>query len=363
VHVVHDLGYRHARLHRSWRHSLLLALTAARVTPRLRTSFLSILFLLTASALGAEAVSRERDALTIATWNLEWLIAPAHFQMLKQHCIPKGAPPAPDSIPCDVAHRLERSERDFAALARYARELDADVIALQEVDGETAARLVFPDYTFCFTRRAHVQNNGFAIRAGLPHRCDPDLESLSLGDTLRRGAQLTLYPGEPHELRLLSVHLKSGCSDPPLSRDDKACRDLTRQAPRLREWMDEQDHAGRPYVVLGDFNRDLLSDAGPGGLWQQLSGAGAGRLVNAASGEPFRKCVPGQGYAAYIDHIVLSRGLAAGLVPGSFARLTYRPIDARRTRLSDHCPVAVRTRIQQIVAAPDRGELRDTHQE
>lgn len=295
------------------------------------------------------AHAEPRNSLTLATWNLEWLIAPSSFQHLKAHCLPKGAPPAPNTLPCDVAQRLERSERDFAALARYARELNADVISLQEVDGEAAARLVFPGYTFCFTRRAHVQNNGFAVRASVPHRCDPDLESLSLGDSLRRGAQLTLYPGERREMRLLSVHLKSGCADKPLSRADKACYDLARQIPALRRWIDEQERSGQPYAVLGDFNRDLLGDTTPGGLWQQLSGPSEPpHLVNVASGQAFRNCVPGQGYAAYIDHIVLSRGLALAVVPGSFSRLTYRPVDARRARLSDHCPVAIRAHIQQI---------------
>ena len=320
----------------------------ALATPRVvqRLALLAGAWLLTAPL---AALAGPADSLTFATWNLEWLIAPSDFQSLKYHCIPKGAPPAPTSLPCDVVQRLERSERDFAALARYARELNADVISLQEVDGEPAARLVFPGYSFCFTRRPHVQNNGFAIRAGVPHRCGPDLESLSLGDSLRRGAQLVLYPGESRELHLLSVHLKSGCSDKPLDGAEKACHDLTRQIPELRRWIDEQERAGRPYAVLGDFNRDLLGETAPGGLWYQLQGAaGPPRLVNAASGQTFRNCVPGQGYTAYIDHIVLSRGLAAALVPGSFARLTYRPSDARHTRLSDHCPVAVRARIQQI---------------
>ena len=116
-------------------------------------------------------------------------------------------------MPCDVARRFERSSRDFSVLARYARELDADVVALQEVDGADAARLVFPDYSFCFTSRRHVQNTGFAVRRGIPFRCEPDVQSLSLGDSLRRGAELAVFPGAPDEMRLLSVHLKSGCSD------------------------------------------------------------------------------------------------------------------------------------------------------
>ncbi len=201
-----------------------------------------------------------------------------------------------------------------------------------------------------------MQNNGFAIRASVPHRCGPDLKPLSLGDSLRRGAQLVLYPGEPREIHLLSVHLKSGCSTQPLAGEDKACRQLTRQIPELRHWIDEQERAGRLYGVLGDFNRDLLRDSGTAqGLWRQLTAPPEERLVIAARGQPFRNCVPGQAYGGYIDHIVLSRGLAATVLPGSFERRTYRAADARHARLSDHCPVAVRTRIQQIPAGPGGG--------
>ncbi len=92
-------------------------------------------------------------------------------------------------VPCDVAHELARSSEDIAALRRHARALDADVIALQEVDGPEAARLVFPDHEFCFSGRVAVQNNGFAIRRGLPFACGPDLRDISLDDDVRRGVE------------------------------------------------------------------------------------------------------------------------------------------------------------------------------
>ena len=100
-------------------------------------------------------------------------------------------------MPCDVAHELARSSEDIAALRRYARALDADVIALQEVDGPEAARLVFPDHEFCFSGRVAVQNNGFAIRRGLPFACGPDLRDISLDDDVRRGVELRVFPGPP----------------------------------------------------------------------------------------------------------------------------------------------------------------------
>lgn len=309
------------------------------------------------SAVSAQSATRPGASLKLATWNLEWLIAPADLKALKASCTPPdaSAPAAVRQIPCDVAYRLERGARDFRVLAQYATRLDADVIALQEVDGAAAASLVFPGYRFCFTARNHVQNNGFAIRAGLPYRCDPDLRSLAPNDRLRRGAQLVLFPGEPRELRLLGVHLKSGCSRDPLDGPSKACAELARQVPALEAWVDEQARAGRRFAVLGDFNRNLLGEQGPArspagrlrNAWAELDDADPPEadLVNAAEHAPMRNCRPGQSYDAYIDFIVLSRRLGIDLIPGSFERITYSARDAHRTRLSDHCPMAARIRL------------------
>jgi len=310
------------------------------------------------AAVAIPGTASAQETVRIATWNLEWLISPAEFKRLKADCVPQGARVRANArrLPCDVTTRFERSSRDFSVLARYARSLDADVVALQEVDGPSAARLVFPDYDFCFSGRQHVQKTGFAIRRGVPFRCGPDNRALSLGDTLRRGKELVLFPGEAREVRLLSVHLKSGCSREPLTAQDKACRDLARQAPILEAWIDAQARAGKRFAVLGDFNRDLLSEAsrratlGPSeSLWEELDDGSPPEadLRNAAEGEAFRNCTPGQGYRGYIDNIVLSRTLGAEAIAGSFARVTYSAADARHARLSDHCPVSIRLKIEQ----------------
>lgn len=295
--------------------------------------------------------------LKLATWNLEWLIAPEALQALRGRCTPEGvrAPPGTRSIPCDVAAKLNRSRADFDALARYARQLDADVIALQEVDGASAARLVFPGYRFCFTGSRNVQNTGFAIRPGIPYRCGPDLKALSLGDSVRRGAGLVLYPGEPRELRLLSVHLKSGCGNRLLDDRRKECAAVARQVPVLEGWIDREAAAGRPFAVLGDFNRNLLRDLGPARsetgaplrLWPEIDDGAPpdADLANTAEGQRFVNCSMRQTFRGYIDYIVLSRSLGTVVVPGSFDRVVYRTEDAVRRKLSDHCPVSIRVRI------------------
>src|SRR5215510_10947441 len=131
--------------------------------------------------------------LKIATWNLEWFMTPETLRALTPACTPADAPRdgARRAVPCDVAHELARSNEDIAAMRRHARSLNADVIALQEVDGADAAKLLFTDYEFCFSGRVAVQNNGFAIRRGLPFACGPDLQGLSLDDDVRRGVVLT----------------------------------------------------------------------------------------------------------------------------------------------------------------------------
>jgi endonuclease/exonuclease/phosphatase family metal-dependent hydrolase len=308
------------------------------------------------SAAATTAVASRGGTLKLATWNMEWLIAPETLRALRANCVPDGASPGRRErfVPCRVATELQRSATDFTAIARYAKRLDADVIALQEVDGPGTARRVFPDHEFCFTSRKHVQNTGFAIRRGLPFRCS-EYQPLSLNGRVRRGAELVLFPGEPRELHLLSVHLKSGCGRRTLDSGRDQCTVLASQVPELERWIDTRAARGLPFAVLGDFNRDLLDDRGPArassgalrSLWAEIDDGEPAEsdLALAAEGQRFTNCAPNQNYGGFIDHIVLSRTLAERRVPGSFDRVVYDPADALRLKLPDHCPVAVSVRL------------------
>ena len=309
----------------------------------------TIFLLLAAVACGAA----QDPELKIATWNLEWFMQPQTLRALTPACLPREAPRdgARRAVPCDVAHELVRSNEDIAALRRYAASLDADVIALQEVDGIDAARLVFPGYEFCFSGRIAVQNNGFAIRRGLPFSCGADLATLSLADDVRRGVELVLFPASPRELRLLSVHLKSGCARDALDATRPSCVELRRQVPLLEAWIDDQAAGHKPFAILGDFNRDLLHEPPGASLWAEIDDADppAADLVNTAEGQTFQNCMPSQTFSGFIDYIVLGRDMARGLVPGSFGREIYRPRDAARRKLSDHCPVFIRLKVADAI--------------
>jgi endonuclease/exonuclease/phosphatase family metal-dependent hydrolase len=287
--------------------------------------------------------------LKLATWNLEWLMTPETVRALTPACLPRDASRdgARRALPCDVAARLRRSGEDIAAMRRHVRRLGADVIALQEVDGDEAARLVFPEHSFCFSTRVHVQNIGFAIRKGLPFQCGPELVGLSLEDDVRRGVELRLFPGTPREMRFLSVHLKSGCSRDALDSERPSCGKLAAQIPELERWIDAQASRRIPFAVLGDFNRDLRRESSTISLWNEIDDADPpdADLVNTAEGKEFQNCSPSQTFSGYIDYIVLGRRMARGLVAGSFGRELFRPKDALRRKMSDHCPVFIRLRV------------------
>jgi len=291
--------------------------------------------------------------LKLATWNLEWFMTPETLRALTPACSPADAPRdgARRAVPCDVAHELARSRQDIAALKRHARTLNADVVALQEVDGPEAARLVFPDYQFCFSGRIAVQNNGFAIRRGLPFLCAPDLADLSMNDDVRRGVELRLFPGTAQELRLLSVHLKSGCARDSLDSTRPTCGVLARQVPVLERWIDAQAAGKKPFAVLGDFNRDLRREPSGPSVWAEIDDASppGADLVNTAEGQAFQNCMSSQTFSGYIDYIILGRQMAQGLVKDSFGRELFPLKDAQRRKLSDHCPVFIRLRVADAV--------------
>ena len=95
----------------------------------------------------------------------------------------------------------------------------------------------------------------------------------------------------------------------------------------------EQRRRGHRIVIIGDFNRE------------PSPALGSLQLEDAARGAAFNNCFPGQMHTGYIDHILLDPALLARAVPGSFQHLTYRVLDAHRRKLSDHCPLAIRLKV------------------
>lgn len=304
-------------------------------------------------ALAGPAAAAER--LTLATWNLEWLMAPATFDALAADCLGNGrrAGGGERAIPCNIVPKARWSEADLARLAAFAKTLPLDVVALQEVDGPAAAARVFADHSFCFTKRRHVQNVGFAVRRGIPHRCNRDYRALGLADNdVRWGADVTLWPGTKRAIRLLAVHLKSACNRDPLTDPRPACRTLQQQVPALEAWIDRRAREGVAFAVVGDFNRRFDRERGAArdargrivAMWPELDDGEPAEadLLDAGADHGPVGCGTGHGARMPIDHIVLGRSLARRLVPGSFRAWDY---PAGR-RWPDHCVLSIEVELE-----------------
>ena len=295
----------------------------------------------------------ESKKVRIASWNVEYLMTPQTHVALRATCAENGGMVGGDdrTLPCAITRREPRSEADYESLRRYAAELRADIVALQEVDGPDAAEQVFPGYDFCFSTRGHTQKNGFAIRGGLPFRCEPEYEPLSVGNAVRRGAVATFFPGTDNEFRLMSVHLKSGCPAGPLTAPGRNCDLLSRQVEPLEQWIEAEANAGRRFGVLGDFNRRFSIEKGPArdadgriqNVFAELDDGepAASKLTDVTRKATFVPCTTGSPYKEYIDTILLGRDLAKSMLKKSFVRVAFNDEDAKSRWLSDHCPVGI----------------------
>lgn len=270
----------------------------------------------TAPSAATAAAFPGKDTLVLASWNLEWLSS------------------------TDRGGTVARSPADFARLRKYAERLNADVIAVQEVQSEAALARVFNSerYAFHVAQDGSAQHTGFVYDRRLTVQHLPDYTALNIGD-LRSGAELLVsWSGRP--VRLLSVHLKSGCFDEPLG-NGAECLKLASQIPALERWIDARGEEGVLFAVLGDFNRRLFaSTLEP--VWMDLDdGEPAESDLFSPTNGAHVQCWK-RPNSEFIDHLVLSRTLSRAFVPNSFRELIYDVTDQRHRRtLSDHCPISL----------------------
>jgi len=329
-----------------------------------KSAFVLLLLLLPTGGalLGGCTNSLAQSGLVLASWNMEHLAAA-------------------DGIGCRA-----RSEADFAALRKVAVALGADVVALQEVENEAAVARVFDPAVYDIVvasrsddrrgdcrgtpgQRRTAQRTGFAIHRArlvaqrLDWRALPPFRDIGV-DGRRWGTRIRIEPlgaGEDGAgLELMSLHLKSGCAWGRLDGHNVRrgqCLILRRQRGILEQWIDGRAADDMPFVLIGDFNRQLdqpnddfwaAIDDGEVCDWRKdrelgracLPGSAAADedadLTLASAGVPFAYPYnPKYPYA--VDHFVFSGSAAEWMIGGSYRALGY---DADPLP-SDHHPIRI----------------------
>jgi exonuclease III len=205
----------------------------------------------------------------------------------------------------------------------------------------------------CTSRGAGTQHLAFALREPLAARAR--CTQVPLGDEGAAGASNAGRHALALQLdgrSLLNLHLKAGCSGGPIDGTHRpACATLQRQAQALQAWIDGQANAGRRFVLLGDFNRDLraerrhparhdgsdpaaaLTDAASvRNLWPELDDGR--RRLHWVDTE--RRAAREAGCLVSLDHLIEGGPEPDREAPTepTRARLVPAPADA-----SDHCPL------------------------
>ena len=266
--------------------------------------------------------SAQAAPLKFTTWNLDWLTTRTHAEA---------------DLPRDVH---TRNPDDFIRLAAYARKLDADVIGFQEVDGPQAAQTLFnpAEYTILTIAEPVTQRVGIAVRHAITVTRNPDVTALDVEPDaihkLRDGLDVTLTLPGGQKLRILVIHLKTGCQTDAIATSPRPqCVLLARQIPVLAAWVAARRREAAAFLVMGDFNRVLDE---PEELGAALATAAPLTRVTAGLANP---CWDG---APFIDHILAGGPARAWLIPGTLRVQVFQEAGEKwRQHLSDHCPVSV----------------------
>jgi len=294
-----------------------------------------------------------------ATWNLAWQRSTPLDQQQFNEC--KDIKPSQrEKLDETHPYRWEcKSPAQISAMAAVAEKLNADIIAVQEVESAAALQQIWPkdEYDFYVNMDSPwIQRTGFVVRKsigpGIGQFTDVPQIGSAFKDHVRHGAELTLTVNGK-EIKILSVHLKSGCFEKALNSGYATGRDaangvitcdvLKNQAPALEAWLDGAIRSGFSAMIIGDFNRRFDSEvehkADPEqSLYAQLSDGEppAARLFRPTAGfEALPECRAG-GSKWLIDHALMTSELKQHYAASSLLEL---PVPLKG---SDHCPISFR---------------------
>ncbi|MGR5066286.1 endonuclease/exonuclease/phosphatase family protein [Photobacterium sp. DNB22_13_2] len=279
------------------------------------------------------------ELLTITTWNLNWLS---------------------DELPKEKNHANipTRTTSDYQALASIINDISPDVFAFQEVANHQSLGKIISlnKYQIELSSRQTINNHeiwpqfiGFAIRKGIDYQRHPDLHQLDIwkNQYLRYGVDVSVYHNAKPSLRVLNVHLKSGCYNN--RHRNKNCTVLLKQFKVLAKWISQRQAEKQPFVILGDFNRRLASKGDK--HWQTLMTSVSSDPILMTKGIASQCSSQGYNrrkrqweirqYPEFIDHFIIDSRMTEKDNGVSFSEYLFSDQQLKQFQLSDHCPLSI----------------------
>ncbi|WP_221031801.1 endonuclease/exonuclease/phosphatase family protein [Actomonas aquatica] len=249
-----------------------------------------------------------------------------------------------------------KPEREKTALRRVIAELDADVLALQEVGDESFLRELRRDlrsdgldYPHAYVLEAADRTRRLAVLSRLPfthvgqHR-DLSFKYFEGRELVKRGLLEVRFATAAGEVTLFVVHLKSRLTE---RRDDPQAemrrgREATAVRDRILELLPEP--ATARFLIVGDFNE------GPTGrplrAFSQRGPLEIAREVPASDsrGETWTHLYRRNDEYTRVDYVMVSPLLESAVRDGQAVILDSAPV----LRASDHRPVKVMLELGEL---------------
>jgi predicted secreted acid phosphatase len=252
---------------------------------------------------------------------------------------------------------VARTDQDYEKLRSFAATMDADIVALQEVESIKAVARVFPEseWEIVLSDRpssgsyecrgsgnpSTQQRVAFAVKKGIKFEKIDSFKELALNNPGLRYGLLIRLTDTPEPIEVMNVHMKSGCFVNDYSTSDRdACETFEQQVPVLDKWVENNVNEGKAFFILGDFNHRITTPDNR--FWQDLEDMNGNPISIKSSMENVRGCHPR--YPDPIDHIIAGPNSLKYYTQGSENVFYFGKTPDTMTEddmLSDHCPISV----------------------
>lgn len=272
----------------------------------------------------ATSIRTPTSTVAIGTFNIEWL----------------GDGIEPEQKP--------RDEADYAAIAHIIKESGVNVLAVQEIENDSAMRrlLVYlPGWHGLLGRGGHRQNVGVLYDSTVECTAIGDYYPLAVNPERNRAGFIVECRKGSFDWLMMVVHLKSS------SRHDSteelrriALQQRRQQAAILAQWVDSvrQHSHEQDILIVGDFNDS------PRRSWQSTLTAldRDTTLVFLTAG--MTSCLDHRRNS--IDHIVATTSAARRWLPERRRMINHRAMFPNRIadRISDHCLVVGEFEVESL---------------
>ncbi len=267
----------------------------------------------TISVSSCSVSTKNQDTVTLATFNIAWLGDGEN-------------------------DREKRSESDYERIAIIIKEMNADVIGLQEIENEKALRKVMKylnDYQCFVGITARGQNVALLYKNDVKVTNVNEYMPVAIQKGRNRPGLVAHCKKGNFDWAMMVVHLKSTSrydSTDDLRQQSRETRRL--QATVMTKWIDSVSQTDeKDIVIVGDFNDFPLRKKEP-----TLTALLENQSIDFLTKER-KSCKDEKMYA--IDHIVVSKSARKRFITGSDGMVNFYASEKKEIaqKISDHCPV------------------------